>query len=77
VDMYVSELEPSGSKQLKTQEPMLGYVAEGIIELAIQGEAVQQIVAGGSFSLPVDKSKVTIVNASSEVPAKVISFYLR
>jgi quercetin dioxygenase-like cupin family protein len=77
VDMYVSELEPSGRKQLKTQEPMLGYVAEGIVELNIEGEAKQQIVAGGSFSLPADKSKVSIVNASSEVPAKVISFYLR
>ena len=77
VDMFVSELEPDGSKNRENQELVLGYVAEGIVELTIQGEAKRQIVAGGSFSLPLDKSKVTIVNASSKVPAKVISFYLR
>ena len=34
-------------------------------------------VAGGSFSLPVAGSPATIVNASSEIPAKVITFRLR
>lgn len=77
VDIFVSELEPSGHKKLERQEPMLGYVAEGIVKLKIKDEAPQRIVAGGSFSLPSDKSKATVVNASSEVPAKVISFYLR
>lgn len=77
VDMFVSELEPKGSKNLATQELMLGYVAEGIVELTIQGEAMQQFIAGESFSLPLDKSQATIVNASTEVPARVISFYLR
>jgi len=77
VDIFVSELEPSGRKKLKRQEPMLGYVAEGIVKLKIEGEAAQRIVAGGSFSLPTDEAKATIANVSSEVPAKVISFYLR
>ena len=74
---FVRELEPKGRKSLERQELMLGYVAEGIVELKLQGKAMQQIVAGGSFSLPADKSKAVIVNASAEVPAKVISFYLR
>lgn len=77
VDMFVSELEPKGSKHLEKQALVLGYVAEGIITLTIKGESKQQFIAGESFSLPVDKSKATIVNASSDVPAKVISFYLR
>jgi quercetin dioxygenase-like cupin family protein len=77
VDMFVSELEPGGSKNLERREPLLGYVAEGIVELTVKGEATQQFVAGSSFSLPVDRSKATIINASSEVPAKVVSFYLR
>lgn len=77
VDMFVSELEPAGSKQLKTRDPILGYVAEGIVQLSIEGEPTREIVAGGSFALPLDKSSATLVNASSEVPAKVISFYLR
>lgn len=77
VDIFVSELEPSGRKELNIREPMLGYVAEGIVKLKIKGEAVQRVVAGGSFSLPTDGAEATIVNVSSEVPAKVISFYLR
>ena len=77
VDMLVSELEPNASKTLKNKEPMLGYVAEGIINLKVNGEATQRIVAGASFSLPTDASAATIINASSEVPAKVIAFYLR
>lgn len=77
VDMFVSEMEPSGSKSLDNQQLVLGYVAEGIVELTIQGEDSRKIVAGGSFSLPIGQSGVSIVNASSEVPAKVISFYLR
>jgi len=56
---------------------VLGYVAEGIVELAIPGEATQQYVAGESFSLPLDQSTASISNASGDVPAKVISFYLR
>jgi len=77
VDIFVSELEPNGHKKLKSQVPMLGYVAEGIVNVKIKGEVAQRIVAGGSFSLPTDKSKVNIVNLSPDVPAKVISFYLR
>lgn len=77
VDIFVSELEPSAHKKLNSQEPMLGYVAEGIVKFKIEGEKTQRIVAGGSFSLPIDISEASIVNASSKVPAKVISFYLR
>jgi len=77
VDIFVSELDPSGAKKLEKREPMLGYVAEGIVKLKVKGKGTQRIVAGGSFSLPADKSTATLVNASSEVSAKVISFYLR
>lgn len=77
VDMFVSELEPNGNKTLQKQELVLGYVAEGIVELAIPGQAKRQYVAGESFSLPLEQSTASISNASGDVPAKVISFYLR
>ena len=77
VDIYTSELDRSGSIALETDEPTLGLVAEGVIELQVDGNAKQRIAAGGSFSLPVADSSATIVNVSSEVIAKVTTFRLR
>ena len=77
VDIYTSELNRSGSIALDADEPILGLVAEGVIELQVDGKAKQPIAAGGSFSLPVADSSATIVNVSSEVIAKVITFRLR
>ena len=73
VDVFVSELEPKGSKNMKRQAPILGYVAEGIIKLTMKGETTQRLVAGGSFSLPSADTQATIINDSSEVLAKVIT----
>ena len=76
VDIYTSELPSSGTMKLDTQDPTLGLVAEGVIDLQIEGKATQRIVAGKSFSLPTDNSQATLVNVSSEVPAKLITFRL-
>jgi quercetin dioxygenase-like cupin family protein len=77
VDMFVTELEPEGSKNLSRTLPALGYVAEGLVQLTLNGKTSKQIVAGETFSLPANKSTATIVNQSSQVSAKVISFYLK
>ncbi len=77
VDVYSSELDRSGSIALEANESTLGLVAEGVIELQVDGKAKQRIAAGGSFSLSVADSSATIANASSEVIAKVITFRLR
>lgn len=77
VDIYTSELDRGGSITLEGDEPTLGLVAEGVIELQVDGETKQRIAAGGSFSLPGAGSSATIVNVSSEVVAKVITFRLR
>jgi quercetin dioxygenase-like cupin family protein len=77
VDIYTSEIGRSMSVVLEGDEPSLGLVAEGVIELQIDGEARQRIAAGGTFSLSGADSSATIVNASSEVVAKVITFRLR
>ena len=76
VDIYTSELDRSGSIALQADEPTLGLVAEGVIELQVDGKAKQRIAAGGSFSLPEAESSATIVNVSSEVIATVITFRL-
>ena len=77
VDIYTSEIGRSKSVVLEGDESSLGLVAEGVIELQIDGEAKQRIAAGGTFSLSGADSSATIVNASSEVVAKVITFRLR
>ena len=77
VDIYMSELDRSGSMVVEGDEPSLGLVAEGVIELRVDGKPKQRIAAGGSFSLAGANSSAKIVNASSEVIAKVITFRLR
>ena len=77
VDMFITELEQGGLKKLNIQVPILGYVAEGVINLKIKGQAGKRIVAGSTFSLSESDSIAVIVNDSDEVTAKVVSFYLR
>lgn len=77
VDVYTNELARGGSMELNADKPTLGLVSQGVIELRITGETTQRIVAGASFSVPDDSSPATIVNASSEVVAKVITFQLQ
>ena len=77
VDIYASELQPSGTLKPDNREPTLGLVAEGVIELRIKGKETQRIVSGRSFSLPAAGSQATIVNVSAEVPAKVITLRVR
>lgn len=77
VDVFVSELEPNGRKQLNRNEVTLAYVAEGVITVREKGEDARRIKAGETFSLPAGLSTATIDNASADVPAKVVAFYLR
>jgi len=77
VDIYTTELDRSESIAVEADDPTLGLVTEGVIELQINGEEKQRIAAGGSFSLQGADSTATIVNVSSEVIAKVITFRLR
>ena len=76
VDIHAHNLPRDGSLNLKRQASTLGLVAQGIVQLHVEGEDVQRIAAGASFFLPADGASATIVNTSSEVPAKVITFRL-
>lgn len=76
MDVYAGELKRGGTLKPETRQPALGLVAVGVVELRIKGKKTQRVVAGGSFSLPGAGTQAVIVNASSEVPAKVISFRL-
>ncbi|MGI9450548.1 MAG: cupin domain-containing protein [Geminicoccaceae bacterium] len=77
VDIYASDLAADGTLELDNLEPTLGLVAEGAIELRIDNVTTERLAVGASFALPTDGSEATIVNASSEAPAKVITFLLQ
>jgi quercetin dioxygenase-like cupin family protein len=74
VDIYSSDLDGGDSKELQIDQPTLGLVAEGVVIISVKGQTKQRFVQGQSFSLPTVGSNVTIINASTEVPAKVITF---
>ena len=75
VNFYENVVQPNGVHKIDVTEPTLGIVAEGVIELRVNGKT-QRIVAGASFVLPEAGTKATIVNVSSEIAAKVITFHL-
>ncbi|MEH6346143.1 MAG: cupin domain-containing protein [Bermanella sp.] len=77
VDIFVSELAPSDKKNFRSQQPVLAYVAEGVVLVKIKGQKTQRVVAGASFSLPSQQSTSVVVNESNEVAAKVIAFHLK
>jgi len=76
-EIYANELKPAGIFNLANNEPTLGLVAEGVVELRLEGKPLQRIVAGGTFALPKADSRATLVNASSEAKANVITFRLK
>lgn len=76
-DVYANQLQPGKTLALEANAPTLGLVAEGIIELRVKGKKVKRIAAGGTFALPTAGFEAAIVNASSEVPANVITFRLQ
>lgn len=75
VNFYENNLQPNGTQKIVVTEPIFGIVAEGVIELRVNGKT-NRIVAGASFALPKAGTEATIVNVSSEIAAKVITFHL-
>lgn len=76
-EVYTNRIGPDGTIILESNEPTLGLVAEGVIELQIKGQQVKRIAAGQTFALPVVGSQATIINASAEVAANVITLRLQ
>lgn len=74
--VYSNNIAPEGTLNLTANEPSLGLVAKGVIEISINGKAAERIAAGGTFALPTAGHQATITNVSGEVPADVITFHL-
>jgi|GEM_PF-301024 len=76
VDIYTTDLPRGGSLKIDNPQATLGLVAQGVIELKIGGGTNRRLVAGESFSLPAANATATLINGSTEVSAKVITFRL-
>lgn len=76
-EIAMSEIASGGSLELGNQVPLLGLVSEGVVELLIPGQPTRRVVAGQSFALTDASSLASIVNASSEVRARIITFLAR
>lgn len=74
--VYRTIVAPNGMLDLAAEEPTLGLVAEGVVEVQINGKNPERIAAGGTFALPSQGYKATITNVSGEVPANVITLIL-
>lgn len=76
-DIYVSEISNGGPLDMSNQTEALGLGSEGGIELQIEGEENQRYKSGENFALPGANAQATIINASSEVRAEIITFLMR
>ena len=76
VGIYTSDIAHSASLKINNSQPTFGLVAQGVIELQIEGEESQRLVAGETFAIREANSKAILVNASTEASAKVITFRL-
>lgn len=77
VETFITELEPKAKRSLTASTPILGYVAEGIIFVKEKNGAKKRLVAGQTFSLTGNNIKAVMTNSSAEVPAKIVTFYIR
>ncbi|WP_076719371.1 hypothetical protein [Motiliproteus sp. MSK22-1] len=74
VNVFKTDLTPNESIDVNNSEPALGIVAQGVVTIREKGKSAKTVVTGATFALPEAGSMVTITNASSEAPAKVITF---
>ena len=74
VNIFKRDLAPNEIVKINNDEPTLGIVAQGVVIIHEPGKSALRIVAGASFALPDANSGASITNASSEAPAKVITF---
>lgn len=67
------EIAADGQSILDVPGVLVGYVAEGVIELRNDGRVANRFVAGESFSLAGMTGEIVFANQSEELRAKVIT----
>lgn len=74
VSVYEGRLNAGQTINFNLGSPVLSVVAEGAVVIKESGKAARKVVKGGVFTLPNAGSGAKLMNASTEVPAKVITF---
>jgi len=75
-DIYRHTIQPDGKQYLEFTQPIAGYVAEGVVELRVNGKRLQSLKAGENFYQIEGGSGGVLVNTSSDISAKVVVFNL-
>ncbi|MGY8872614.1 MAG: cupin domain-containing protein [Pseudomonadales bacterium] len=76
VDIFKHDLLPGEVVSVANGEPAMAIVATGVVIVKRKGEASKRLVTGSTFALTGNNAKTEVINASSETPAKVITFQL-
>lgn len=74
VEVFERRFSAGETANLSHQTPVLSVVAEGAVLLKEEGKAAKKFLKGAIFTLPVAGSRTKVINASTELPAKVITF---
>lgn len=77
VDVYSRHLLASARTELTASEPLIGIVAEGVVELRLDGGETTRLVEGNTFALIEEGASAELGNGSSEVEARVVTYHLR
>ena len=77
VDVYSRTLPASASVELSATEPLIGIVAEGVVELRLDGGETTRLVEGNTFALIEDGASAELRNGSSDVDARLVTYHLR
>jgi len=77
VDVYSRRLPASATAELTAPEPLIGIVAEGIVELSLDDGTTRRLVEGNTFALIEKGAIAQLGNGSSDVEARVVTYHLR
>ncbi len=77
VGVFSRHLPASASASLEGVSPVIGIVAQGVVEVRSGDGKPQRLVAGETFALTQDGASAEIVNGSDEVAARVVTYRLR
>jgi len=75
-DVYSHTLQPDAKQYVDVDHPISVYIAEGDVDVRMNGKRVKRLKAGDVFYEYKKDGSVVFTNTSSQKPAKVIVFKL-
>lgn len=75
-EIYSHSIQPDAKQYVDTSRPTTFYVADGVVDVRVNGKASQRLESGALFHQYTTEPGTVLINASSDAPAKVIVFSL-